>query len=110
MNAAIAYAENNLICRSIQLVSYFGDDSGVPCGKCDVCLANKNKEIAEDLFYEIKAKIEGQLTAEPVQLYNLTVFSTYKEKDVLKVIQWMADNNEIFMNSENDASQVVGLL
>src|SRR5690606_24430859 len=45
MNSIIAYAENDLICRSIQLVSYFGDDTGTPCGKCDVCLENKRKSI-----------------------------------------------------------------
>src|SRR5690606_10324796 len=99
MNASIAYAQNHLICRSTQLVSYFGDNSEIPCGKCDVCLSLQKKEIKETLFYEIKIKIEEQLTREPVQLYELAVFSTFKEKDVLKVIQWMADNNEIFVNT-----------
>lgn len=110
MNAAIAYAENNLICRSVQLVSYFGDQSASPCGKCDVCLSIQKHEIQEARFYEIKEKIENQLSQEPIQLYELSVFSNFNEKDVLKVIQWMADNNEIFVNTENDASQVVGLL
>jgi len=110
MNAIIAYAENDLVCRSIQLVSYFGDKSAMPCGKCDVCIALKKQNIEENLFIEIKKDLENELTKKPALLNEMAVFRKYKEQDVLQVIRWMADNDQIFINMENDASRLIGFL
>ena len=41
VQAIIEYAENNTICRSKQLLAYFGEKTKANCGKCDVCLAQK---------------------------------------------------------------------
>lgn len=32
------YAENNEVCRSVELLRYFGEQDDGPCGQCDVCL------------------------------------------------------------------------
>jgi ATP-dependent DNA helicase RecQ len=42
IKAMIRYAKHNHICRSRQLLSYFGDHSGHNCGQCDVCLSQRN--------------------------------------------------------------------
>jgi len=44
----IEYAKNNKICRTLQIVNYFGEKSDFYCGICDNCIQNKkdnNKEI-----------------------------------------------------------------
>ena len=35
--AVINYSENNFVCRTQQLLSYFGEERIYKCGKCDVC-------------------------------------------------------------------------
>ncbi len=42
IRAMIRYAKHDRICRSRQLLSYFGDYSGHNCGQCDVCLSQRN--------------------------------------------------------------------
>ncbi|MBE6266583.1 MAG: RecQ family ATP-dependent DNA helicase [Prevotella ruminicola] len=42
IRAMINYAKRDRICRSRQLLSYFGDHSGHNCGQCDVCLSQRN--------------------------------------------------------------------
>ena len=42
----IYFIENNSVCRSKQLISYFGESTDLKCGKCDVCLKTKNNNIS----------------------------------------------------------------
>ena len=42
IKAMIDYATNDVVCRSRQLLRYFGEDATHDCGQCDVCIDNKN--------------------------------------------------------------------
>ena len=44
IQAVITYATNEHVCRSQQLLNYFGERSAHRCGMCDVCLSHSNKE------------------------------------------------------------------
>ena len=37
----ISYATNNEVCRSRQLLRYFGETRSHDCGHCDVCIAHQ---------------------------------------------------------------------
>ena len=41
IKAMADYADNDNVCRSRQLLRYFGETSAHDCGQCDVCLAHK---------------------------------------------------------------------
>ncbi|MCI1519078.1 MAG: RecQ family ATP-dependent DNA helicase, partial [Prevotella sp.] len=47
IRALLSYAENDHICRSRQLLHYFGEEHTKDCGQCDVCLAHQT-----DLYSE----------------------------------------------------------
>ena len=47
IQAVIAYAENDKICRSRQLLRYFGETDSEDCGRCDVCLDRGTKSASE---------------------------------------------------------------
>lgn len=39
INAMLEYAEQNQFCREQVLLAYFGERDAIPCGHCDVCIA-----------------------------------------------------------------------
>lgn len=51
VRAMIAYAQNEQVCRTLQLLEYFGEESDLPCGICDVCVQKKkNSELSTHLM------------------------------------------------------------
>ncbi|WP_018475545.1 RecQ family ATP-dependent DNA helicase [Echinicola pacifica] len=51
VRAMIAYAQNEQMCRTLQLLEYFGEESDLPCGICDVCVQKKkNSELSTHLM------------------------------------------------------------
>ncbi|BDD04949.1 RecQ family ATP-dependent DNA helicase [Aureibacter tunicatorum] len=61
--AVVKYFQNDEKCRSLQLQSYFGEQSNVVCGICDVCVEEKKatKSIMADLDV-IKTRIMLELS------------------------------------------------
>lgn len=45
--AVIHYATLDQICRTVQLLHYFGEEGAVDCGVCDVCIRRKNAKLDE---------------------------------------------------------------
>lgn len=49
VKSMLAYIENNTVCKSMQLLSYFGEKDMKPCGICSVCMAKKTNNKPEDI-------------------------------------------------------------
>ena len=45
IEAVMAYAGNDNVCRSQQLLRYFGDDDVEECGHCDVCIKGRHESM-----------------------------------------------------------------
>ena len=45
IEAVMAYAGNDNVCRSQQLLRYFGDDDVEECGHCDVCIKSRHESM-----------------------------------------------------------------
>ena len=58
----IEYAKNNKICRTLQIVNYFGEESDFHCGICDNCIQNKKDNnralISKNLIHKILKTLE----------------------------------------------------
>ena len=48
IKAMITYAKNDRVCRSRQLLFYFGEHNGHNCGQCDVCLSNRSEGLVSE--------------------------------------------------------------
>ena len=57
IKSVIRYAENNEVCRSKQLLRYFGDVQAKDCLKCDVCLEQGLQQNSTITTNEIKQTI-----------------------------------------------------
>ncbi|MDR0619073.1 MAG: RecQ family ATP-dependent DNA helicase [Bacteroidales bacterium] len=84
LQQSIDYAASEHLCRSIQLLRYFGEENAGKCGVCDVCLAMQEsvltdkeyKEMLRDVLPEIKEKgINIRETAD--------TFLQYSEKKII---------------------------
>ena len=49
IQAMMAYATNDHICRSRQLLRYFGEEDSHDCRQCDVCLSHPHDQVSEPI-------------------------------------------------------------
>lgn len=103
LNNMISYAESEEQCRSAVLLDYFGEESG-ECGRCDVCQANNGKEITNSEFENIRSGIESILHEKNPDAAELALMLNVPEKQAIRVIRWMLDQNLITEGSDHTLS------
>jgi ATP-dependent DNA helicase RecQ len=98
--AVLRYIENNQVCKQVQLLQYFGEENTEACGNCSVCM-NKLKGTTKVKSQEIAKHIIALLREEAMDSRTLIENSTFAEKDVLQVLQWLLDRNKVQINAIN---------
>jgi ATP-dependent DNA helicase RecQ len=89
------------ICRSVQLLRYFGDDFPKSCGRCDVCRNEERikrtsmsmQQLDEDLF---RLLLTAPLTVEAA----VKALSQYDPEKVVEFIRRKLDAQEVMMNEK----------
>ncbi len=89
------YAQDENICRSQILLSYFGEKDTKTCGKCDICLKKKETNLSNEDFENIRKEIFNHLSSNNLTVNSLTKKIPFKEPKVLQVIRFMMDNEQI---------------
>lgn len=95
IEAMLHYAETRKTCRSRILLSYFGEIQEHNCGKCDVCIEEKNKFVKSGEYAKLSTVIKELLAVRNLTLSELIIRTKNKEEKALSVIRWMVDNGEI---------------
>jgi ATP-dependent DNA helicase RecQ len=100
MEAVFAYCSHKK-CRSQLLLAYFDETNADKCGICDICLEEKRKQSATDVFDDITAEIANLLSIEPLDINGLmTAIKTGIEKERLDTIRMLLDAGKIKFNGE----------
>ena len=87
---AIGYATRP-ICRSQQLLHYFGEQSE-PCGTCDVCLGRTKSDLGASDFERYKTKIRQLLKKEKLtEKELLESFSPNRHAKVIRALEYLQD-------------------
>ncbi len=90
------YAGNNHLCRSRNLLMYFGEKKSTDCGICDVCLADKNQNLNHLIFKEISEKIICLVQEKDHTVDELIkALTSYPEKQIIDSIRYLADIEKI---------------
>jgi ATP-dependent DNA helicase RecQ len=50
LQSMLTYIRNQSECRSVQLVSYFGEKKSIPCGSCDVCTEQRKSGLRDTVY------------------------------------------------------------
>ncbi|BAX79193.1 RecQ family ATP-dependent DNA helicase [Labilibaculum antarcticum] len=95
INSVINYAETSTICRSKFLLEYFGQGHAPVCGQCDICKEAEKMGLSKAEFDEIHTEITSVLGKEDVSVDEIIKKSKHSEENVLEVIRFLKDNEEM---------------
>ncbi len=101
IEAIIKFTENNKICKSRQLLHYFGEKETKDCGMCSFCIASKTHPTLADLN-KIQEDILNLLAIKNLSSRDLLTQLPYSEKLVLKVLREMNTHQLIKINPDNN--------
>jgi ATP-dependent DNA helicase RecQ len=88
IDAIAAYVRNSEVCRTQQLVAYFGEQDAEPCGVCDVCMKKQKGGMKLKEFGELTKAVLGALQ-ETRTLEALMQQVNAEEGRVLETLQFL---------------------
>jgi ATP-dependent DNA helicase RecQ len=101
LDAVLNYASKKTKCRSVQLLEYFGETNAYRCGKCDVCNKRNELELSRYEFDEIIGVLKNNLKNQELSLHEIVDLVDKPRQKVLKVIDWLADNDKLVRNKSD---------
>lgn len=100
VKSMLNYIENTKTCRSIQLVSYFGETNAAKCGVCCVCKP-KTSELSKSETHEIARNILAVLEGSELSSREICGKLNISEEKITKVIRLLIDTEKIKINPRN---------
>ena len=104
IDSVLAYLENNKICRSKQLLAYFGEKKVENCGICSVC-QKQNAPLTRELKNAIYKEIINILKTSHASSRQLTEAINYPEDQVLEVLRLLI-NKELISRKNGNIYQI----
>ncbi|WP_242206157.1 RecQ family ATP-dependent DNA helicase [Aestuariivivens insulae] len=100
VKAMLDYTNNDIICKSIQLLTYFGETNTNPCGICSVCISKDKTKNTTDLKRLQNGIIEllenGELSSRAIITYLKT-----PEAQTIEVLKQLLEYNIITITETN---------
>ncbi|WP_286761870.1 RecQ family ATP-dependent DNA helicase [Salegentibacter sp. UBA1130] len=100
IDSVLAYLENEKICRSKQLLAYFGEKKVENCGICSVC-QKQAAPLTRELKNAIYKEIINILKTSNASSRQLTEAINYPEDQVLEVLRLLIDKELISRKNGN---------
>jgi ATP-dependent DNA helicase RecQ len=95
IKAVTDYISSSTKCHNQFLLEYFGEINSKRCGKCDICQERNKMEMNEYEFNNILDQIKPLLQMKLITVEELVKRSDADEDKILKVLQWLLDNDKI---------------
>ncbi len=100
VKAVLRYLDNTKTCRSVQLVSYFGETTASACGVCSVCIS-QNPESSKKELQKIAQNILILLEGDDLTSREISEKLTFAETNILKVLRLLMDAERVKVNLKN---------
>ncbi|MEW4924122.1 RecQ family ATP-dependent DNA helicase [Algibacter sp. 2305UL17-15] len=100
VSAVIDYINNDDLCKSMQLLSYFGEKDIAPCGMCSVC-TTKNSKKTELSLEDIKKRIIQLLESGDTSSRHITQTIGCNDVQTKQVLRLLLEHNIITITKTN---------
>lgn len=100
VQSVINYINNDSECRSIQLLSYFGEKDAKPCGICSVCNKKSNGSIIESED-EMMNTIKQTLGSSDLNSRQLSQLTQIEPQQLILLLKKMLERKIIRINPNN---------
>ncbi|NRD24110.1 RecQ family ATP-dependent DNA helicase [Winogradskyella litoriviva] len=100
IESVLGYIKNNSVCRSQQLLLYFGEKSNKTCGICSVCVA-KASSLDKTSNEVISLQILNKLKAEPLSSRQLLLQIKCSEKVLIDSLSELIELKKIKLTPNN---------
>ncbi|WP_422103883.1 RecQ family ATP-dependent DNA helicase [Winogradskyella sp.] len=99
VNAVLDYIKNDKVCKSQQMLRYFGEQVSKPCGICSVCLQLKAN--TQDEPIGVSHRILSALQMEDLSSRQLLQTINCTEKQLIQSLSELIEINKIKLTSAN---------
>lgn len=99
VEAILNYINNQDVCRSKQLLRYFGERINESCGICDVCSKKSKLDAAPS---NLKKEVIAMLENKEASSRTLLTLLNCNSNELLKAIQDLLEDGRITLNSKNE--------
>ncbi|MDA0972736.1 MAG: RecQ family ATP-dependent DNA helicase [Bacteroidetes bacterium] len=93
--ALISYFMNDVECRSVQMLNYFGESASEPCGTCDVCTRKKDLPSHEKSTWIKDMGLLKELCTAGIGMEQLKLAYPIHDPIHAQVFHWLLDKNYI---------------
>jgi len=100
VSAVIKYINNDTVCKSMQLLNYFGETDPEPCSICSVCILKKEKPIKVN-YKLIKSNILESLKETDYSSRKLAEDLSISEVDIKRSLVELLEDNRIEVTRSN---------
>ncbi|MCF7561872.1 RecQ family ATP-dependent DNA helicase [Sabulilitoribacter multivorans] len=100
VSAMLNYVENDSVCKSMQLLAYFGEKDMKPCGICSVCSKTKKKDKSQDIK-TIKNRVIELLENGDCSSRNMVDVINCSEIELKTVLKLLLEHNIITITPTN---------
>lgn len=101
VKSVLNYAQEENTCRNQILLTYFGEKNTRPCGKCDICLKQKEIMLQDEEVTKIRSTVSAVLASTQLPLHVLVKKIPFREQKVVKVIRFMLDGGELITDKDS---------
>ncbi|BAV95316.1 RecQ family ATP-dependent DNA helicase [Ichthyobacterium seriolicida] len=99
LNSIIDYVSDNNICRSVQLLKYFGEKQVCKCCVCDVCLDKKRTGVDSKRYLSISDEIKSILNSKAHTSREIIDITKNRDKqELLECLTIMLESGVVKMN------------
>lgn len=97
ITCVLNYINEERLCRSRMLVTYFGEKDAEDCGCCDTCLAKNDSGLSNKDFNVIRDALLANLTDEAKDIKEVTGALPFPMEKCITAIRFLADHDERFV-------------
>ncbi len=97
--SVVNYVHSKHMCRSMLLLTYFGETANARCGVCDYCRNLNKLELNEIEIENFKNKVSEMLATDALTVDHLVDNSGFASRDkALEILGWLIDQEQLVYN------------